>query len=154
VRNCVATRCRFAEVKPLINASPARVWDLVGDPRRHPEWWPRVIEVRGEEFNEGSNYAQVTRSPTGRLETSMRVECVEDMHEIYMRCNETGTYSRWLLTEVQGDTFIDVEFGMDPKGLGNRIFDTTFGKLYFRRWLDQSIAALEEIAPEAHRTAA
>jgi hypothetical protein len=113
-----------------------------------------VIEVRGEEFNEGSNYAQVTRSPTGRLETSMRVERVEDMLEIYMRCNDTGTYSRWRLTEAQGDTFIDVEFGMDPKGLGNRIFDTTFGKLYFRRWLDQSIAALEEIAPEAHRTAA
>jgi uncharacterized protein YndB with AHSA1/START domain len=39
----------------LINASPGRVWELVGDPRRHPEWWARVIEVRGERFDEGSN---------------------------------------------------------------------------------------------------
>ena len=138
----------------LINASPNRVWDLVGDPRRHPEWWPRVIEVRGEEFNEGSNYAQVTRSPTGRIETSMRVERVEDLHEIYMRCTHTGTYARWLLTEAQGNTFVDVEFGMDPLGLSNRIFDATFGRLYFRRWLDQSLAALEQVAPQRDRTAA
>ncbi len=130
----------------LINAVPGRVWDLVGDPRRHPEWWPRVIEVRGEQFDEGSNYAQVTRSATGRIETSMRVEHLEDLHEIHMRCTTTGTYTRWLLTEAQGNTFVDVEFGMDPVGVGNRIFDATVGKLYFRRWLEQSLAALEEAA--------
>ena len=44
----------------LIHASPEKVWDLVGDPQRHPEWWPRVIEVHGERFDEGDNYAQVT----------------------------------------------------------------------------------------------
>jgi Polyketide cyclase / dehydrase and lipid transport len=137
----------------LISASPSRVWDLVGDPRRHPEWWPRVIEVRGEQFDEGSNYAQVTRDPTGSVETSMRVEHLEDLREIHMRCTTTGTYSRWLLTEAQGNTFVDVEFGMDPVGLGNRIFDVTVGKLYFRRWLEQSLAALEEAASRADRAA-
>jgi uncharacterized protein YndB with AHSA1/START domain len=130
----------------LINASPNRIWDLVGDPRRHPEWWPRVIEVRGEHFDEGSNYAQVTKSPTGRIETSMTVERLEDLRQIDMRCTTTGTYARWLLTEAQGDTFVEVEFGMDPTRVGDRVFDATFGKLYFRRWLSQSLAALEQAA--------
>jgi len=138
----------------LINAPPTRVWELVGDPQRHPEWWPRVIEVRGEQFDEGSNFAQVTRSPTGRIETFMRVERLEDLREIRMRCTQTGTYARWLLTEAQGNTFVDVEFGMDPIGLGNRVFDATLGKLYFRRWLEQSLAALAEIAPQHNRSAA
>ena len=132
----------------LINAAPSKIWELVGNPRRHPEWWPRVIEVKGERFDEGSNYAQVTKSPTGRLETEMAVERLDDLREIYMRCMTTGTYAHWLMTEARGDTFVDVEFGMDPIGLGNRIFNSTFGSLYFRRWLDQSLAALEEAAAE------
>jgi uncharacterized protein YndB with AHSA1/START domain len=136
----------------LINAPPSRIWDLVGDPRRHPEWWPRVVEVRGEQFEEGSRYAQVTREPTGRIETTMSVERLEDLREIHMRCTDTGTYTRWLLTEAQGNTFVDVEFGLDPIGVRMRIVDATIGKLYFRRWLDQSLAALEEVA--AQRTAA
>jgi hypothetical protein len=107
-----------------------------------------VIEVRGEQFDEGSNYAQVTRSAMGSIETSMRVERLEDLREIYMRCMSTGTYARWLLTEAQGDTFVDVEFGMDPVGLGNRVFDATVGKAYFTRWLEQSIAALQRVADQ------
>jgi uncharacterized protein YndB with AHSA1/START domain len=137
----------------LINAPPAKIWELVGDPRRHPEWWPRVIEVHGERFEEGSNYAQVTRSPSGRVETTMTVERLEDLREIHMRCEQTGTYAHWLLTEARGDTFVDVEFGMDPIGTGNRIFDAALGKLYFRRWLSQSLAALEEAAARRDRKA-
>jgi uncharacterized protein YndB with AHSA1/START domain len=29
------------------------VWALIGSPRRYPEWWPRVVEVRGERFEMG-----------------------------------------------------------------------------------------------------
>lgn len=137
----------------LISASPSRVWDLVGDPRRHPEWWPRVIEVRGERFDEGSNYAQVIRAPIGRSESFWRVERLEDLREIQMRCSQTGTFARWLLTEAQGNTFVDVEFGMDPTRLGDRIFDATVGRAYFRRWLEQSLAALEEVAARHDRAA-
>jgi hypothetical protein len=105
-----------------------------------------VIEVRGEHFDEGSNYAQVTKDPTGQTETTMTVERLEDLREIHMRCMRTGTYAHWLLTEAQGNTFVDVEFGMDPIGFGNSLFDVTFGKLYFRRWLSQSLLALERAA--------
>jgi uncharacterized protein YndB with AHSA1/START domain len=132
----------------LINAPPSRVWDLVGDPRRHPEWWPRVIEVRGEHFDEGSNYAQVTKDPTGQIETTMTVERLEDLREIHLRCTQTGTYAHWLLTEAQGNTFVDVEFGMDPATLSDRVFDMAIGKLFFRRWLEESIDALERLTAD------
>jgi Polyketide cyclase / dehydrase and lipid transport len=132
----------------LIHASPEDVWSLVGDPRRHSEWWPRVIEVNGERFSEGDNYAQITRSALGKLETTMSIEELADLREIHMRCLDTGTYARWLLTEAQGSTFVDVEFGMDPVGLQSKIFDGIFGSMYFRRWLDQSLSALEQVAEE------
>jgi uncharacterized protein YndB with AHSA1/START domain len=138
----------------LINASPSRVWELVGDPRRHPEWWPRVVEVRGETFDEGDNYAQVTKDPNGTIETTMKVEQLENLREINMRCTQTGTYSRWLLTEAQGGTFVDVEFGMDPISTRYRIFDVALGKLYFRRWLEQSLTALEEAAAKPDQPSA
>lgn len=132
----------------LIHAPADRVWDLVGQPNRHPEWWPRVIEVRGERFDEGSNYAQVTREPGGRVETIMTVERLEDMREINLRCTKTGTYAHWLLTEAQGETFVDVEFGMDPIRVWDRFLDLTVAKPYFRRWLEASLQGLERAAAE------
>lgn len=105
-----------------------------------------MIEVRGERFEQGEEYAQVTRDLTGKVETAMRVERLEDLHEIHMRCQSTGMYARWLLTEARGDTFVDVEFGIDPVGRANRAFDATLGRLYFRRWLNQSLSALEAAA--------
>jgi hypothetical protein len=138
----------------LINAPPERIWELVGDPRHHPEWWPRVIEVRGERFDEGSNYAQVTREPGGSIETTISLERLDDLRQIHMRCTRTGHYSHWLLTEAQGNTFVDVEFGMDPIGWRYRVFDIAFGTLYFRRWMNQALESLEEAAIKPDRDVA
>jgi uncharacterized protein YndB with AHSA1/START domain len=135
----------------LIDAPASRIWDLLGDPRHHPQWWPRVVEVRGRRFEEGARYAQVTRQLGRESETTLRLERLEDLREIHMRCMNTGTYTRWLLTEAQGGTFVDVEFGMDPIGAGNRAFDVTFGRLFFRRWLHQSLSALERVAAESEK---
>jgi uncharacterized protein YndB with AHSA1/START domain len=135
----------------LIHANPTEVWELVGDPRRHPEWWPRVIEVRGERYDEGDNYAQVTREPLGSMETIMSVERLEEVRQINLRCTKTGTYARWLLTEAQGNTFVDVEFGMEPIRFVDRVMDRTIAKPYFQRWITQSLEALEEAAAEPAR---
>jgi hypothetical protein len=137
----------------LIEAPPPRVWDLVGNPSRHVEWWPRVIEVRGERFDEGDNYAQVTRDLTHAVETTMQVEQLDEVRKIHLRCTNTGTFAHWLLTEARGNTFVEVTFGMDPIGVGNRIFDAAIGRIYFRRWLTQSLAALQDAAraPRAPR---
>ena len=59
----------------------------------------------------------------------MQIERLDDMRAIDMRCLNTGTYTRWLLTEAQGNTFVDVEFGMDPTGAANRVFDAALGRI-------------------------
>jgi hypothetical protein len=122
------------------------VWGLVGTPSRYPEWWPRVIEVRGERFEEGDEYAQVTQSPVGRAETSFLLERRDDLREIRMSCQRTGMYADWVLTPAQGGTFVEVEMGMEPRRLGDRIIDRTLGKSYFRRWTNQSVNGLREAA--------
>jgi uncharacterized protein YndB with AHSA1/START domain len=133
----------------LVDAPVEKIWELVGDPNRHPEWWPKVIEVNGEQFGEGSEYVQVTRSAMGKNETTdFLVERRQELREIKLRCQMSGTYAHWLMTEAQGGTFVDVEFGMDPKGLGLRLFDGAFGRIYFRRWMEQSVEGLKQAAAE------
>ena len=127
----------------VIDAPVEEVWSLVGDPRRHPEWFPRVVEVNGERFEEGEEYAQVTRAPRGAMETTdFLIERLDNMREIRFSCQKTGMYAHWLLTDAQGGTFVDVEMGMQPKSTGVKVFDAVVGRLYFRRWLDQSLDAL------------
>jgi len=122
------------------------VWDLVGTPTRYPEWWPRVIEVRGERFEEGDEYAQVTKDPIGRSESSFLLERRENLRAIRMSCQQTGMYAEWPLTPAQGGTFVQVEMGMQPRRLGDRIFDRATGNSYFRRWTSESLDGLREAA--------
>jgi hypothetical protein len=68
---------------------------------------------------------------------------MDDLREIRFACQKTGMYAHWLLTDAQGDTFLDVEMGMQPKSTGDKVFDAVIGRHYFRRWLDQSIDALQ-----------
>ena len=121
------------------------VWSLVGTPRRYPEWWPRVVEVRGERFEEGDEYAQVTTDPVGgKSESNFLLERRHDLRGIRMSCQLTGMYANWLLTAAQGGTFVEVEMGIQPRRLGDRVFDRALGRSYFRRWTNQSVDALRE----------
>jgi hypothetical protein len=130
-----------------IDAPLEAVWALVGTPSRHPEWWPRVIEVRGERFEEGDEYAQVTKDPVGgRSETNFLLERCRELREIRMTCQLTGMYADWLLTPAQGGTFVEVEIGMQPRRLGDRIFDNSLGRIYFRRWTSESLEGLRQAA--------
>jgi hypothetical protein len=122
------------------------VWGLVGTPSRYPEWWPRVIEVRGERFEEGDEYAQVTKDPIGRSETNFLLERRDNLREIRMSCQLTGMYAEWVLTPAQGGTFVEVEMGIEARRISDRVFDRTLGKTYFRRWTSQSLDALREAA--------
>ena len=126
----------------VIEAPVDAVWELVGNPSRHPEWYPKVIEVKGERFEEGDQYAQVTKDPVGSSKTDFVIERMDDMREIRLVCQTTGMYAHWVLTDAQGATFVDVEMGMQPRTASTRFFDTVIGRMYFRRWLEQSIDAL------------
>ena len=128
----------------VINAPVEEVWSLVGDPRRHPEWFPRVVEVNGQRIEEGQQYAQITKQGRGTIETEFMIERLDNLREIRFACQHSGMYAHWLLTDAQGDTFVDVEMGMQPKSTGPKVFDAVLGRVYFRRWLDQSLDALRD----------
>ena len=55
------------------------VWDLVGDPNRHPEWFPKVVQAKCEGIEEGCSYRMVVKGPMGNTidETAM-IEALED----------------------------------------------------------------------------
>jgi hypothetical protein len=128
-----------------LDAPLEAVWGLVGTPSRYPEWWPRVVEVRGERFEEGDEYAQVTKDPIGgKSESNFLLERRQDLREIRISCQLTGTYADWLLTPAQGGTFVEVEMGMLPRRFGDRLFDRVAGKSYFRRWTGESLDGLRE----------
>jgi len=127
----------------MIQAPVETVWDLLGNPARHPEWWPRIIEIDGQRYEEGDEYVQVTRGALGTEETKWLVEHKDDLREIKLRCQLTGTYAEWHLTGAQGGTFLQLEMGMDPTTLGYRVFDLTMGQRFFRKWAEESIDAIQ-----------
>jgi uncharacterized protein YndB with AHSA1/START domain len=129
-----------------LDAPLEAVWGLVATPSRYPEWWPRVIEVQGERFEEGDEYAQVVTGPGGPRESNFLLERRDNLRGIRMSCQLTGTYADWLLTPAAGGTFVELVMGMQPRGLGNRVFDLTAGKAYFRRWASQSLDGLRDAA--------
>ena len=47
----------------VVDAPVEALWELIGDPNRHPEWWPRVEEVECDLLELGCTYRQVTRKP-------------------------------------------------------------------------------------------
>ena len=130
----------------LIDAPVEVVWGLLGDPNRHPEWWPRVVEVECEGLEAGCTYREVVQTPLGRDDMLVRVDALEDCKELLIRCVNTGTFVQMLLTEAQDGTFVDARFGMEPAKLQSRVFDLVAGKRYFRAWLRDSLAAMQEAA--------
>ena len=134
-----------------IDAPASELWSLLGDPNRHPEWWPRMIEIECEEAGAGCSYRQVATGPFGKFEEIAILETYEDCREIKVRC-ESGTYMRWVLTEAQGGTFVDAEFGADPTTLGPKVFARLGGRRWFRKWLAESIASLKRAATRTQAT--
>jgi hypothetical protein len=129
-----------------LDAPLERAWSFVATPSNYPAWWPRVVEVNGESFEEGDEYVQVTRSPTGTDETSFLIERRDELREIRMSCQLSGMYAHWWLTAAQDGTFVELEMGLEPQRLGDRVFDVTVGGRYFRKWSQQSLDALREAA--------
>ena len=135
----------------LVDAPVPTVWELIGNPVRYPEWFPRVLEIDGERYEEGGRFVMVTRHPLiGRDEPEMRIDQVDDLHSIRMHCTISGMFVQWQLTDAQGGTFVDAEFGMDPIRWRDRMKDAAGGRHFFRRWLDEAIDGLRnaaELAP-------
>ena len=135
-----------------IDAPIAVVWGLIADVARHPEWWPRVIEIECDELGEGCHYREVVRTPFGVDEMDLRIDSMRDPEDFEIHCVNTGTFVKFALTEAQGGTFVDARMGMEPDGLASRVFDATAGRIYFRRWLAASLESLRDAAEERAKT--
>jgi len=125
----------------VVDAPVEALWELIGDPNRHPEWWPRVEEVECDLLELGCTYRQVTRKPMKTIETTISIEALEDCRELRVRCLDTGMFAHFLLTPAQDSTFVDAELGIEPHGAEKLV-----GRLFIRRWLDQSLEGLRRAA--------
>jgi hypothetical protein len=133
----------------VVDAPVPVVWELVGDPRRYPEWLPRVFEIQGERFEEGAEFVQVTRHPyVGRADAQFLIDRMDELREIRMHCTISGMFVHWRLTDARGATFVDAEFGMDPLRRRDRLMDRAVGRRFFRRWLVEAVDGLKRAAKE------
>jgi uncharacterized protein YndB with AHSA1/START domain len=132
----------------FIDAPVSVVWDLIADVERHPEWWPRVVEVHCEGLEEGCTYRQVTQTPLGKDEMNLLIERREELRKLRIRCLNTGTFIRFEITGARGGTFVDSEMGMEPDGVKAKLFDVTVGRRYFTDWISKTLDGLSAAAHE------
>lgn len=130
-----------------IDAPVETIWELVGDPNRHAEWWPAMLETQCPDLEQGCTYRGVVKNPFGRSEAhEFVVDRLQDCREISIQCPEVGAFTRFTLTESQGGTFVHAEFGAEPRSVGMKVFGAVAGKRYLRRWLAQSLEGLQKAA--------
>lgn len=137
---------RTCSQQSLIAAPVEEIWALVGDPNRHPEWWPRILASDCDEIGPGCSYRTVLKGPFGKEEHEMLLERFDDCREVLIRCVEVGVWQRWAFTEARGGTFVEVEFGIEPATLADKAFAATLGRRFMRRWAEQSLDGLREAA--------
>ena len=130
----------------LLDVPLESAWELVATPTLYPTWWPRIIEVDGQRFEEGDEFVQVIKDPTGSTSSSFLIERRDELREIRMSCELTGTFAHWKLTSAQDGTFVELEMGMEPRRLRHRLLDAAAGRSYFRKWSEESLNALRKVA--------
>lgn len=132
----------------LIEAPVAEVWDILVDPSRSPEWDADVLAVTGAptHIEKGSTFDVTAHGPLHlKTTTTFRVEELDDLHELKMKCQLSGFYSHWLLTEAQNGTFTEVELGIEsvenpsPRTRAAALLHT---KSYLRRQVEKLLDSL------------
>jgi uncharacterized protein YndB with AHSA1/START domain len=131
----------------LVDAPVPTVWELVSDPERYPEWWPRVFEIQGERYEEGVAFVLVTHQPlVGRDEAQFLIDRMDEFRELRMHCTISGMFVHWQLTDAQGGTFLSAMFGMEPIRRRDRVLDFALGRRFFRSWLAEAVDGLKRAA--------
>ncbi len=128
----------------LIDSPVEDVWAIVSDPRTHPEWWPDVVDVQLDEpLVEGGEYTR-TSKPVPFLDAMESVwvaERLEDLKEARFRCTVSGSWARFTLTPAQGETYVELESGIDPTTLRWRLMNAMSGR-FLKDWIVKVLDAL------------
>ena len=80
------------------------------------------------------------------LETTLEVDEMVPGKELTIRCMDTGTYTRAVLTEGQGGTFVEMEAGSDPTNVVVRVQVAMAGERMFRRWVEHALEGIRSAA--------
>ena len=137
---------RSSTQQTFIEAPAERIWELVGDPNRHPEWWPEILEVECANLEEGCLYRAVTKGPFSTGSHDLIVERLDDYREVSIFCEGTGVTTRFVLTEAQGGTFVEGHFVIEPNSIGMKVLGAVTGRRFLHSWLESSLENLKRAA--------
>jgi len=135
----------------LIEAPVGDVWEILSDPGRGPDWNSELFAVTGAptKIERGSTFDLTARGPLGLTNTTtFRVEQLDDMHELKLKCQTTGFYAHWLLTPAQNRTFTQVQLGIEPLQkltVRGRVGVALHTKTYLRREVERMLDGLRRV---------
>ena len=122
----------------FIDAPLQLVWELASDPDRQTEWWPDTItfECVDGDFEQGCRVRNVQKMPwpMSDMETTLEVDRMIPRKELVIRCMDIGTYTRAVLTEGQGGTFVEMEAGNDPASMRSKLEMALVGRRLELAW--------------------
>jgi uncharacterized protein YndB with AHSA1/START domain len=131
-----------------IDATPETIWELVGDPNRHPDRWPDVLEVECTDLREGCRYRGVVKGPFRAAEHDLVLERLDTCQEVCISCVGTGVTTRFVLTAAQGGTFVEGHFSIEPNSIGTKVVAVAAGRRFMRSWLERSLENLKRAAEQ------
>jgi hypothetical protein len=133
----------------FIDATPETIWELVGDPNRHPDWWPGVVDVDCADLREGCRYREVVKGFLRPQEHDIVIERLDTCQEVCISCQDTGVTTRFVLTGAQGGTFVEGHFAIEPNTMGAKVVTAVSGRRFMRSWLERSLENLKQVAERA-----
>ena len=144
---------RSSTQQAFVDAPVSAVWDLIGDPRRHPEWWPDWIATECPDPSEGCHYRGVVKGFFGRVEEhDLLIASREGLREISISCDGTGVTTSFVLAEGQGGTFVQGQFSIAPNSLAMKAIGVVAGRRVMRSWLERSLENLKRAAERVPAT--
>ncbi len=138
----------------VIAATPADVWEVVGDPYALARWWPRVERV---ESVDAAGFTEVYRTKKGRLvRADFRIAALEEEREIRVVQQLEGTpferifsasSKRTTLEAADGGTRVALE--LDQTAAKMARFGSYMVKKALRTQLDEGLEALAGLLSRA-----
>ena len=75
------------------------------------------------------------------MESVWVAERLEDLKEARFRCTLSGSWARFTLTPAQGETYVELESGIDPTTLRWRLMNA-MGSRFLKDWIVKVLDAL------------